>query len=168
MILWNERAHEERNLLNPAFCSILLWHAGEGSTENSNSPRASLSYIESFLVLPLILHQGTRDSLPSRTNSSLPVWVNDNPLVIANLPNRARALVSHTKEAIIFGGTGGLFRIEEGQLLTSAEQMSAIRTIMRDTSVEVQQCMRKARFLGKWFTHTGSPETIFTLLGVRP
>ena len=168
MIVWHERSREERNLLNPAFCSTLLWQAGKGASDNHNSPRSSLSYIEAFLILPLVLHQGTRESLPSRINSSLPVWVNDNPLVIASLPNRARALVLHTKEAIIFGGTGGLYSVEERQLLISAERESAIRTMVRGTSDEVQQCMKKARFLGKWFTHTGTPETIFTLLGVRP
>ena len=167
MTAWHERAHEERNLLNPAFCSALLWHAGKGSSESQNQLRSSLSYIEAFLILPLVLHQESRESLPSRVTSSLPVWVNDNPSVIASLPRCARALVPHTKEAIIFGGNGGFYRVEEGQLLISGERESVIRKMVNGTSDEVQQCMKKARFLGKWFT-TGTPETIFTLLGVRP
>lgn len=168
MIVWHERAHEERHLLNPAFCSILLWLAGKGSSENIKSPRVTLSFNEAFLILPLVLHQKTRDSLPSRTISSLPVWVNDNPLVIENLPRRARSLVPFTKFAIVFGGNGGLFRFERDEMIIIAEREPDIRAMASQASEEVQQCMKKAKFLGKWFTHTGSPETIFTLLGIRP
>ena len=168
MTAWHERAHEERHLINPAFCSVLLWHAGKGSSESTNSPRSSLSFNEAFLILPLVLHQKTRHSLPSRIISSLPVWINDNPLVVESIPRRARSLVPFTKEAIVFGGTGGLFRFEGNEMLITVEREPDIRAMVLRTSNEVQQCMKKAHFLGKWFTHTGSPETIFTLLGVRP
>ena len=63
MTAWHERAHEERHLINPAFCSVLLWHAGKGSSESTNSPRSSLSFNEAFLILPLVLHQKTRLNL---------------------------------------------------------------------------------------------------------
>lgn len=168
MNAWKERTHEERNLLNPAFCSTLLWHAAKGASENSNSLRASLSFNEAFLILPLVLHQKTRESLPTRVSPSFPVWISANPLIIASLPERAKSLVSYTKEAIAFGGSGGIFRIEGPEIEIQPEPASNIRATMRRTSAEVQQCMKKAEFLGKWFAHTGSPETIFTLLGVRP
>lgn len=168
MTTWNERTHEERHLLNPAFCSTLLWHAAVGATENQNSPRSSLSYIEAFLILPLTLHQPTRDSLPIRINSSLPVWVNENPLVIASLPSRARTLVPHTKESVVFGASGELYQLEGDLLRVNVDKASSISKMLRRTSDEVQQCNKKAQFLGKWFTHTGTPETIFTLLGMRP
>ncbi len=168
MTPWHERVYEERSLFNPAFCSILLWHAGKGAVGNPNSLRSSLSYIEAFLILPLVLHQGTRESLPSRIDSSLPVWIKKNPLVIASLPDRARALVPHTKEALVFGGIGALYQFESNHLLVNNERESGIRAMLRQTSNEVQQCAKKARFLGRWFTYTGTPETIFTLLGIRP
>lgn len=168
MIPWHERAHEERNLFNPAFCSILFWYAARGASENPNPTRSSLCYTESFLILPLILHEGTRRSLPIRINSSLPVWVTRNPLAIASLPRRARALIPYTKEALFFGTAGQLFKFEGEQLQANADQESDIRAMLRRSSDEVQLCARKTRFLGKWLTRTGTPETIFTLLGVRP
>ncbi len=30
MTPWNERSVEEQNLLNPGFCTMLLWHAAQG------------------------------------------------------------------------------------------------------------------------------------------
>ncbi|NTU49976.1 MAG: hypothetical protein HGA87_03650 [Desulfobulbaceae bacterium] len=167
MTTWHECTHEERHLLNPAFCSVLLWQAGKGASENTNSPRA-LSFNEVFLILPLVLHQKTRNSLPSRTNSSLPVWIHDNPLVVESLPRRASSLVPYTKAAIIFGRTGELFSFDRDEMLIILERNSDIQAMVRQTSNEVQLCMKKAQFIGKWFTHTGNPETIFTLLGIRP
>jgi len=168
MTAWYERSHEERHLLNPAFCSSLLWHSAMGATENQNSLRSSLSYIEAFLILPLVLHQQTRESIPIKTNSSLPVWVNKNPLVIASLPARSKALVPYTKEALFFGACGGLLDFEADQLLANTALVSRMKQMILRTSNEVQQCNKKARFLGKWFTRTGTPETIFSLLGIRP
>lgn len=168
MTAWNERSHEERHLLNPAFCSSLLWHSAMGAAENQISQRSSLSYAESFLILPLALHKQTRESFPIRVTSSLPTWVNENPLVIASLPARARSLVPHTKEALLFGSCGGLFRFEADQLLVNADQLKNMRRMLLRVSTEVQQCYKKARLLGKWFTRSGTPETIFTLLGIRP
>jgi len=168
MNAWKGRTHEERNLLNPAFCATLIWHAAKGASENSNALRASLSFNEAFLILPLVLHQNTRESLPLRVSSSFPVWISANPLIVASLPERAKSLVPYTKEAIAFGSGGGIFRIEGQEIHIVSEHASSIRATMRRTSAEVQQCMKKAEFLGKWFAYTGSQETIFTLLGVRP
>jgi len=154
--LWKDRSHEERHLLNPAFCSTILWHAGKGATNRAAPPRQALSFIEAFLVLPIVLHQKSRESLPIRINTSLPVWIQSQPLLIASLPERAKALVPYTKEAITFGCCSPLFYIDNNEIS------------LRKSSGEVQECMKKAEFLGKWFAHTGSPETVFTLFGVRP
>lgn len=168
MTTWNERTHEERHLLNPAFCATLLWQAALGAAGNKKSLRSSLSYAEAFLILPLILHQATRSSLPIRINSSLPVWVSENPLLLASLAGRAKALVPHTKEALVFGAGGDLYQIEGHLIQINASKTSDISAVLRETSDEVRQCNKKAGFIGKWFTRTGTPETIFTLLGIRP
>ena len=168
MTAWNERSHEERHLFNPAFCSSLLWHSAMGAKENQISQRSSLSYVETFLILPLALHQRTRESIPIRVTSSLPVWVSENPLAIASFPARARSLVPHTKEALFFGACSGLFEFEADQLLVNADRVTSMRKMRRRVSAEVDQCYKKAHFLGKWLTRSGTPETILTLLGIRP
>ena len=168
MTAWSERTHEERHLLNPAFCAILLWQAALGASENQRSLRSTLAYIESFLILPLTLHQQTRNSLPNRIDSSLPIWVRDNPLAVDVFPARASSLVSYTKEALIFGISGELYQIDGDQIQVNADKESAIKKMLGGATNEVRQCNQKARFLGKWFTYTGNPETIFTLFGIRP
>ena len=168
MRLWKDRSHEERHLLNPAFCSAILWHAGKGAKNRAAPPRQALSFIEAFLVLPIVLHQKSRESLPTRINTSLPVWIQSQPLLIASLPERAKALVPYTKEAITFGCCSPLFYIDNNEILIDSTFSRDINSALRESSDEVQECMKKAEFLGKWFAHTGSPETVFTLFGVRP
>ncbi len=162
------RSHEERNLLNPAFCSTILWYGCKGAKEYAASPRRSLSYIESFLLLPIVLHQKSRASLPIQIRSSLPVWINSQPLHIASLPDRAQTLVPYTKEAIILGCSSQLLHIEGNELFCNTSYSRKINKSSRSSSDEVRECFKKAEFLGKWFAHTGSPETIFTLFEVRP
>lgn len=165
---WIERAHEERHLLNPAFCSSLLWAAARGAATRASLPRTSLSFLESFLILPLVLHQKTRRTIPNNLTSSLPVWINAQPLIVASLTGRARSLVPYTKEAVAFGGCHQLFEINGDQIVSAAGAERSMTLMLRQSTDEVRECMKKAEFVGKWFSHTGAPETIFTLLGIRP
>lgn len=168
MKAWVERAHEERHLLNPAFCSALLWAAARGAATKSSSARASLYFLEAFLILPLVLHQRTRQTIPKILTSSLPVWVNAQPLIVASLPNRTSSLVPYTKEAISFGGCHRLIQMTTDQIFSTPGAERSMNRMLSQSSVEVRDCMKKAEFVGKWFAHTGAPETIFTLLGMRP
>ena len=102
MIPWSERSAEERSLLNPCFCGMLLWHAARGYREESER---ALSLEECFLVLPIVLHGGTRDALPRDIRTSLAVWMQENPLVRGRMAERARALAPYTREALLFAGS---------------------------------------------------------------
>lgn len=164
---WQDRPLEERHLLNPAFCATVLWHAAKGATDQSNSSRY-LTFMEAFLILPLVLHERTRDVLPIRISSSLPVWVSSQPLLISTLPMKCKSLTPYTKEAILYGGANGVLQLGGPSLLAEASCARSISKTMRSSTAEVQECMKKAQFLGKWFSHTSDPITILTLFGVRP
>lgn len=168
MIPWENRSHEERHLLNPAFCSIIIWHACRGAENQAATNRKQLSFIEAFLVLPIILHKASRESLPSTVRTSLPVWINTQPEIIATLPQRAQSLTLHTKEAVTFGSSLNLLEIIDDELVADSSLTAEIRKTLKSSTPEVKECMKKAEFLGKWFTHTGPAKTIYTLLGVRP
>src|SRR5262245_51328045 len=98
---WINRAPEERALLNPSFCACLLWQAAAGYEATSKQP---LPFDLAFLVLPMVLHRATRESLPKLVKSSLAVWLDDNPLARSRVADRATLLSPHTKEAMMFGG----------------------------------------------------------------
>lgn len=165
MTSWTQRSHEERTLLNPGFCAHLLWHAAFRNTNDSERP---LSFEESFLVLPFVLHRDTREGLPRDTRTSLAVWLDTNPLARGRVATRARLLVPFTKEALLFGGVHGFISLDAGQLRATSTWQRPVSGALRDSSDEVRLCAKRANFVGKWFAKTGNAATVLALMGVRP
>lgn len=165
MTSWSERPSEEKSLLNPAFCTNLLWQAAR---EYARIGSGALSFEESFLILPIVLHRETREALPHSTRTSLTVWLDQNPLARGRVESRARQLVPFTKEALTFGGIHGLLRLEVGKLHANNTFRSVVDQVLVQSSDEVRDCAKRAGFLGRWFAQTGSAATVFALIGVRP
>lgn len=165
MTAWADRSHEERALLNPGFCANLLWHAARGYATESD---VALSFEESFLVLPFVLHRETRETLPRSGRTSLAVWLDENPLARGRVASRARLLVPFTKEALTFGGVHGLIRLDGGRLRAEPTWQQAVNRTIKVSSDEVKGCANRAAFMGKWFAQAGSAATVLALIGVRP
>lgn len=165
MIIWEQRSREERTLLNPGFCANLIWHAALGY---SDERVGALSFEESFLVLPFVLHRETREALPRTTSTSMAVWLDANPLAVSRVANRARLLVPFTKESLTFAGMHGFVRIDGGKLHAEIAWSKAVKHILKESSEEVKTCAKRARFVGKWFAQVGSASTVLALMGIRP
>ena len=165
MISWSARSPEERNLLNPCFTSMVIWHAARGCAAESDR---LLSLEETFLVLPTVLHERTRNALPTQIRTSLAVWCQQHPIERGRIADRSRHLVPYTREALVFGGQRGAINLDRGSVDASAAINSSVSSTLRNSSLEVQTCARKALFVGRWFGRAGGPATVMALLGVRP
>lgn len=165
MIEWGERAPEERALLVPSLSAVLLWQAAVGHQAAINS---GLPFDTAFLVLPIVLHRETRESLPKSVATSLAVWLDEHPLVRARMADRARVIVPYTKEAIMFGGTHGLLSITGYEVKANPDWKRKVVSGLKGTSDEVRACAKRAEFVGRWFAKAGSSRTVMALLGVRP
>jgi hypothetical protein len=144
---------------------MLLW---EAAAAYSTAAGVSLPFEVSFVVLPMVLHRETRESLPRAVSTSLAVWLEENPLARSRVGDRARTLMPFTKDAIIFGGIHGLLDLSQGAVLAREDWKKAIAMELRDSTAEVRVCARRAEFVGRWFAGTGSPGTVMALLGVKP
>ena len=167
MNLWNQRPPEEQRLLNPSFCATLLWYSARAYAETRNGA-SGIALEECFLVLPMLLHQETRQSLPTKITTSLPVWIGRNPLAPAILADRSRSLVPFTKEALRFGGVYGALKFRNASIFANLDWRSKIAAALQDSSEDIRACANRAIFLGKWFSKTGDAQTVLSLLGVRP
>ncbi|BCT67391.1 three component ABC system middle component [Nitrosospira sp. NRS527] len=165
MIAWENRTLEERTLLNPAFCSTLLWHAARGREAGG---KELLSIEETFVVLPLVLPASTREALPGAITTSLPVWLAENPIEQRRIAERAKALLPFTRTALTFGAMHGLLRLEGTRVMPSIDSGKVVKKVLKQASEEVRNCALKAEFVGKWFGKAGSSSTVLALLGVRP
>lgn len=165
MTAWIDRTIEERALLNPAFCALLIWHfASAGGVQGNRA----LTFAESYLVLPIVLPKNSREALPRSTRTSLAAWMDENPSFQATLAVRSRAMVPFTKDALIFGGTRQFLQVSTDAVRASSEWKRLANSTLRQSSSETQACLKKAAFLGTWFLETGTANTVMALLGVRP
>ena len=167
MSRWSERPPEEQRLLNPSFCSLLLWYSARGHAE-AELGRSGIAFEKCFLVLPMVLHRETRESLPMKVTTSLPVWLAHNPLAPSTIADRARSLVPFTKEALRFGGAYGALQFNDTIIRANLDWKKRMATALEDTSDEVRACAKRAEFVGRWFAKTGNAETVLSLLGIQP
>lgn len=165
MTPWNLRSLEERALLNPAFGAVLVWSAARGASEED---ALGLPFAEAFLVLPLVLHPATREALPTKVNSSLPLWIREQPFVRPLLATRAPALSGHTREALLFGVRQGLLLVKGPRISAELSNVPGFDQYLKGTSSESRECVQAAKFLGRWFGRFGDPSTVLALFGVRP
>ena len=163
---WSNRAVEEANLFNPAFCATLLAKTVEEYGKKMQSP---FPFVLSFLVLPIVLHQATRGALPSSTITSLLPWVQDNREHLINFALRVTRLSSITREAILFGVCHQTLALDgNGDLLVGSKRRTPTERRTGLFTAEVRDCVDRAGFIGRWFAAGGTTATIYSAWGVAP
>jgi hypothetical protein len=165
---WEQRSPEVANLLNPAFCTILLQNAVRGyqSQKSEGMPSPLI-----FLILPLVLHPKTTETLPNTIKKGFHSWLKDNPEVIVGFSTRAENLIPHTKEALAFGIKSKIFEISDAGDIAVAKHKILRKTMLREIwtkKSESYRCYSSAKFIGKWLSKIKEESTIFIALGVRP
>lgn len=162
---WDERPTELANLLNPAFTGAVLRFAVAGYLREA---QAGMPFEIAFLVFPFCLHRATSVRLPRAVSTLLHSWLQENRDVLVQFPERSRSLVPFTKEAIIFACQRGVITIDDlGHLQPGDAALRGI-TSYKTASEEVKEATSRAEFVGRWLALSGTPVTIYTLLGVRP
>jgi hypothetical protein len=163
---WNDTPPEVANLLNPAFCGqIIIRTVKAFMAEAGGKP---MPYPLVFVILPLVLHGKTRQSIRGTTRH-FQVWLNSDQSVKVGLANRARSLVPYTRQAVAFTTqTRALIVNETTAALTMGERLKTIRSRAIPVSDETKECLTKAEVLGKWFARANSSTTIYASLGLMP
>ena len=162
---WQDTPPEVANLLNPAFCGQILYRAIKSHMKETNKP---MPYALAFLVLPLVLHSKTRQSIKG-TTKHLQVWLNGNQPVKVGLSTRARSLVPYTRQALTFVNQAGAVNLVIPEAsLSAVDRLKTVRNRRFPQSDETKECISKAEILGKWFARANSPTTIYASLGLMP
>jgi hypothetical protein len=160
---WTSRPTEVANLLNPAFCSLLLREAVLGYLEEGAQ---GMPYAVAFIVLPIVLHKATRDAFPASISTKLHAWLQENQVARVGLSNRAKGLIPYSREALIYALSSSLLVVSREGLLVPAKGKVKLPKWEKDS--EVSACSKRAHFLGRWFARAGDTATVFALLGIVP
>ena len=163
---WPARVVEEANLFNPAFCATLLAKAADEFAKKAGRP---LPFPLVFLILPIVLHHGTRSALPGSTVTSLLPWVQDNRVQLVDFAQRVQRLRPITREALLFGTLHQtLMLTAEGDLAVGTKRQSATEKRTGLFTDEARECVDRAGFLGRWLSTAGTTATIYAAWGVTP
>jgi hypothetical protein len=157
------RPVEELALFNAAFLALLIRRAADEHYRRSGG--LALPTLLVYLALPLALHGPTRRALPNIVTALMGEWVRAHPEVAAGLDDRARALLPLISAGLRLGLSHNLFTAHSGALRASALPRRP-RGMTR--SVEVDECVDKAGFLGRWFSEQSDAVTTLALWGLRP
>jgi Family of unknown function (DUF6521) len=161
MIPWRERPAEVANLLNPAFCGRLLVRA----IEHYDQPMP-LTLL--MLVLPIILHQDTREALPRSVATSMQLWLERHPEAHIGFAERVREITPFTRETLTFCLVHGRLRHVSGTAAFTALPAPRRRpTSSAEPTEEVGRCLTAAGLVGRWFS-LGTPSSVYALWGIRP
>jgi hypothetical protein len=161
-VLSMPRPFEEEALFNPAFLSLLL---RESATQfGERSAGKELPAVLAYLIAPVALHGPTRRVLPTHVNAQMGEWVRAHPSVLVDLPNRARSLSPLVSIAVCFALRHGVLGGGEG-LLRAGTVKRRPRGMAR--SADVDDCLSRAGFLGRWFSEQADATTTLAIWGLR-
>ena len=164
---WEKRPVEVANLLNPAFCAVLLQHTVQSyCTEDPQG----MDYLLAFLVLPLILHPARRKSIPQQTRVSLIAWAEKQRDVNYNLVEHVLEMVPFTKEALIFAVQQGVIRFGDSEhnaanLLLGASSPRTTNLWLEHSTAD--ECRKKAKTVGDWFAEIGDSSIVYRVLDIH-
>lgn len=159
--LWNERSTEDQSLFNPSFCSLLLRTACKGYGTNP------LPLPFAFLVLPIILNQRMRDSLPT-VRTLITTWAVSHPEHVAGFGDRAQAMADVSREAIQFGCARLWLEISGVGLAVGQARLRPDPPQLTTDTDDVRDAYAAAKFIGRWLPKDGQVATTMSVLGVAP
>lgn len=153
---------ETFNLLNPAFCGLILISTAQSFYSNCGT---GMPITLCYLALPLVLHERTRKLIGKQMN--LAVWIKENQEVLVGFSDRASALVPFVSASLDFLFRVKSIRTSKGKILILHPlKISDIVSFTGDE--EIRDCVKKAAFLGKLFSKIPSDVDIYAALGVKP
>lgn len=161
---WSSRPVEVRNLLNPAFCALVLFEA----VAEYGRHGGAMDFEVTFLVLPLLLDERTRNDLPRDVRTPLALWASRSPQIIAEIPKRVQDLAPFTREALIWAGSRGYIKFRAPSQFTATTAPFRATQLPLDPFEEIGHITKRAKFVGKWLASARQKEIIFMLLGIRP
>ncbi|UWF48375.1 DUF6521 family protein [Pseudomonas sp. N3-W] len=165
MSLTDFLTQEEINLYNPAYTGFLLLSSLRAYCEfNEEGMHCTLPYI----IIPMAVSSRIAGALPITYRTPIASWVAEQGGELSDFPAMASACIPIVNAAVLF-----LLEREVIQLSQEANYIIANDDLAKSPSLfnkseSMNKSFHAAKFIGKWFSHSSTVETIFAQLGIRP
>lgn len=158
---WSNRNPIVANLLNPAFCGHVILSTVQSFEEKSEK---EFPFLLVYLILPILLHEKTREKMPRSARTYLFKWIEENDDILFLFPHRAKNMVKYTKEAVKFLVAHKMINFNEDGSI----HVIHAKNIKQASSPECVEIMKKAKLLGKWFALSDDVKTVYSFFKIRP
>lgn len=156
---------EEFNLYNPAYTGFLLLTSLRAYNEfNTQGMHCALPYV----VIPMALSPRIAASLPTTYRTPIASWVAYRGGELSDFSAIASACVPIVNAATLFLLERKVIQLQEDAHYLIAKDELAKTSSLFNKSDSMKQALHAANFLGKWFSHSSTVETIYAQLGIRP
>lgn len=162
MMDWSSRPFEERNLFNPAFCSVVLAAAIREFERVAEKP---MPYSLTLLVLPMCLHQASREEILKNKRLSVLRVFALRPDLLIGFSERARALVQYATEAFALLASKDCIKVFGDGGISLVPRRVSPQPLNTD---DAEKCRAAAAILGRNFAQINDRVTVYTSLSIRP
>ena len=165
MLVKTDLSEEELGLYNPAFVGFLLLTClREFVVTKPGGMHCALS----FLVVPMGLNRSISQTFPKTYKTPIGVWMASNEGVLSGFANQAESFIPIVNMGLLFLMERGLIVINsEGCVVLGGNDIAKNPELFNKSSY-MSEALKGFKFIGKWFSHAPSTETIFAQLGIRP
>lgn len=156
---------EEINLLNPAYTGFLFLASLRAYCEHdAQGMHCALPYV----VVPMALTPRIAASLPSTYRTPIASWVTEQGGELSDFSAMASACIPVVNSAALFLLERQIIQLTDDANYLIVNDSLAKSPSLFNKSASMKQALQAANFIGKWFAHSSTVETIYAQLGIRP
>ncbi len=158
-------SEEEIGLFNPAYIGFILYSSiNEFIAFKPEGVHCALT----FIIVPMAMNQIISSNLPNTYRTPIASWVASNEGLLSDFSEQAESYTPIVRASISFLLDREILSINDDGLFSLTENKLVKNPALFKKSSDMSKALHSSRFLGKWFSHAPSTETIFAQLGIRP
>ena len=158
-------SEEELSLFNSAYTGFILYSSiNEFITFKPDGMHCALS----FVIIPIAMNQLIASQLPTTYRTPIASWVASNEGLLSEFSENVESYNSITLASISFLLERSLISINDRGCFLLGEKTIVKNPSLFSKSIDMSLSLKTSKFLGRWFSHAPSTETIFAQLGIRP
>jgi len=156
---------EERNLYNPAYVGVILYHSiRECQSKNITGLHCTLAY----LVIPIALSSGYSSLLPATISTPIAGWAAEAEGHLVGFSKSVESYIDIVNAAIAYLlELEAIVLTEDGFYRVDNDQIAKFPSMINNNAI-FKYSYQSAGFLGRWFASASSVEIIYTHFGVTP
>lgn len=165
MLLTELLTQEEINLYNPAYTGFLFLASLRAYCEHdAQGMHCTLPYV----VISMALTPRIAVSLPSTYRTPIASWVAEQGGELSDFPAMAAACIPVVNSAALFLLERKVIQLTDDANYLIINDDFAKSPSLFNKSESMKQALKASNFIGKWFAHSSTVETIYAQLGIRP